>query len=245
MSDKAIERIVEIGFGNLKLKQRPKEFCYGVDAVILADFAAKFCNKSKIVFDLGTGTGVIPLILSHKLKEGSIVGVEIQKQSANLAKENVAINNLEDKIKILNCNIKDIPEKYFDTANLVVSNPPYMPKHGALKNTNSAKTIARHEIEADLKDFFQIASRLLKDRGELFMVHRPSRMVDLLAYAREFRLEAKTMQLVCPKNGEVPNIVLIHFVKNGGKELKLLKNLDVHKEDGGYTEDILKIYEKF
>lgn len=238
------ERIDNIGFGNLQLIQAPKEFCYGVDAVLLADFAARLCKKHDLVFDLGTGTGVIPLILSHKLSGGNFVGVEVQEQSARRAERSVEINDLKKQIEILNCNIKDIDKKYFGTADVVVSNPPYMPSCGALKNKNNAKMIARHEIEAELEDFMAVASRLLKDKGELFMVHRPSRLVDIFTYGRKHNLEAKTLRMVAPKEGEVPNIVLVHFAKNGGKELKVLQSINVHRHDGEYTEEIFDIYEK-
>lgn len=237
-------RTDEIGFGNLKLTQAVDEFCYGVDAVILADFASKISKTKGLVFDFGTGTGVIPLIISHKLKNCKIVGVELQEKSAKLAKANVRENGLEDRITILNSNILDIDSKYYSMVDVVVSNPPYMAKNGALQNLNDAKSIARHETAADLEQFFMMAAKLLKDRGQLFMVHRPSRLVDLLAYGRKYKLEAKTMQMVAPKNGAIPNIVLLHFVKNGGKELKILKPLDVHKEGGAYTDEILEIYEK-
>lgn len=237
-------RTDKIGFGNLKLTQAVDEFCYGVDAVILADFASKISKTKGVVFDFGTGTGVIPLIISHKLKECEIIAVELQENSARLAEKNVALNGLENRITVVNNNILDLDEKYYYKADVVVSNPPYMPRHGALQNVNDAKSIARHETAADLEDFFMMASKVLKDRGQLFMVHRPSRLVDLLTYARKYKLEAKTMQMVAPKNGAIPNIVLLHFVKNGGKEMKILKPLDIHKEGGGYTQELLEIYEK-
>ncbi|MEE1038250.1 MAG: tRNA1(Val) (adenine(37)-N6)-methyltransferase [Eubacterium sp.] len=238
------ERVDEIGFGNLKLIQKPKEFCYGVDAVILADFAAGLCKRSQVVFDLGTGTGVIPMIFNYKKSSGKIYGVEVQEGSAKRAVRNVQLNGLQEKIEIIHSNIKDLDNGLWGTADVVISNPPYFPHGGALKNSNDAKTIARHEITANLEDFFQVAAKLLKEKGELFMVHRPSRLADLMCYGRQYKLEAKSVQMVSPKAGEAPNIVLVHFAKNGGKEIKMMPNLNVHKHEGGYTDEILHIYEK-
>lgn len=238
------ERIDDIGFGNLKLIQNPKEFCYGVDAVILADFASKIAKKTDTVFDLGTGTGVIPMILNHKRQCKKLYGVEIQRDSAKRAERTMELNNLQEKIKIINSNILELDEQYMGQADIVLTNPPYFAKGNHLINDSSAKTIARHEIEADLEDFFKVAAKLLKEKGELFMVHRPSRLADLMCYSRAVKLEAKTLQMVAPKEGAAPNIVLIHFVKNSGKELKMMGTLNVHRHEGGYTEEILEIYEK-
>ncbi len=238
------ERVDNIGFGKLKLIQEPEEFCYGIDAVILADFVASISKKAENTMDLGTGSGIIPLILSHKFQEGSITGVELQKQSANRAVRSVNINGLQNRIKIINDDIINMPLRYENTMNVVVANPPYMIKDGAITNTHKAKAIARHETTATLQDFLRVASKLLMDKGAFFMVHRPFRMVDILTFGREFNLEAKTMQMVSAREGEPPNILLVHFVKNGGKEVKILKPLIVYNENNEYTEEIIKIYEK-
>lgn len=238
------ERIDKIGFGGFELIQDVKEFCYGIDAVLLADFAASVSRKNKRIFDLGTGTGIIPLILSHKLPNCHVTGVEIQEASAKRAKRNICFNGLEDRIDILNCDIINMPKSYREAADVVVSNPPYMEKGGAIVSTGDAKAIARHETTAGLKDFFEAASKLLGKGGEFFMVHRPARLSDIFCYSREAGFEAKTMRLVSPKEGAAPNIVLMHFVKGAGKELKVLKALNVYEEDGRYTEEIMRIYER-
>ena len=171
-----MERIDNIGFGNLKLIQNPEEFCYGVDAVILADFAKESTgmkmvschserSKQSLVFDLGTGTGVIPLIISEGT-QGKIIGVEIQKKSFELAERNAKINSLEDRISFINQDIKDYEiwgEEYRSKADIVTTNPPYMTRTSGLKNDNSAKLIARHETTADLEDFIKASAYLLKD----------------------------------------------------------------------------------
>lgn len=167
------ERIDNIGFGDMKLIQKPEEFCYGVDAVILADFAAGYHKgKTDIVVDLGTGTGVIPLILSYKLDCVKIYGVELQPDSWERACRNAENNGLTDRIEFLNFDVKDIGESWGTelrgNADIVVSNPPYFKSGGAIKNDTAAKTIARHETSAGINDFLASASYLLKPKGELF-----------------------------------------------------------------------------
>jgi tRNA1Val (adenine37-N6)-methyltransferase len=242
------ERTDCIGFGDLRLIQRPEDFCYGVDAVILADFAARGSKSLVTVMDLGTGNGIIPLILSHKTAAKQIYGLEIQKESYEVACRNIQANGLDDRLFIINGNVKDIgirlhPE-LIGMLDCVVSNPPYMASRSGLTNNNEAKTMARHETAGNMADFLNAAVRLLKIKGHLYMVHRPNRMVDLFCQAREVGLEPKELRLVCPKPGQPPNILLVHFIKGGGKELKILPTLNVYQADGGYTEEILEIYEK-
>ena len=225
------EKIDEIGFGGLKLIQSSEGFRYGVDAVVLADFAATLSSGGRRVFDLGTGSGVIPLILSHKMPKSVITGVELQRDSAERAERNVALNGLGNRIKIINSDIKDLKRGYRAAADIVVSNPPYMERGSGLIGVDDAKAAAR-------------ASHLLDKRGEFFLVHRPYRLADIFCYARETGFEAKTMRLVCPMKGREPNIVLVHFIKGAGKQLKVLKNLDVHTPNGSYTEEIDRIYER-
>ena len=238
------ERLDEIGFGGLKLIQKPQDFCYGVDAVLLADFAASIAKKKLAIIDLGTGTGIIPVILSHKTSAEKICGVEIQQDSYERAIRNVRLNGLDDRLEMICCNVKNLDESLkgcFDTA---TSNPPYMEQGSAIVNDISAKTIARHEVYAGLEDFIAAAAFLLEERGEFFMVHRPSRLVDIMYYSRQYRLEPKTVRFVCPKSGQAANIVLIHCIKNAGRELRLLPDLYVYNGDGSYTDEIQQIYER-
>lgn len=235
------ERIDRIGFSDLKLIQKPDEFCYGVDAVILADFASG--KKVKRVVDLGTGTGIIPLIMSHKTKAEFLYGIEYQKDSFDRAKRNVELNDLDGRVDFINANVAEFKELN-EWADVVTSNPPYMVSNGALTNENSAKTIARHETVGTLEDFVACAARTLKNKGDFYMVHRPSRLVDIFATCRKYRLEPKEIRLVAPMEGETANIVLVHCVKNGGAELKILDNLYVYKEKGVYSDEIQRIYER-
>lgn len=241
------ERLDEIGFGKLKLIQKPKDFCYGVDAVILADFAVKNLKRSpNTIVDLGTGTGILPLILSHKTKASRIIGVEIQEDSFLRAQKNSKYNNLEDRVSFINGDIKDYKFGWGcnlkGTADVVVSNPPYFISGGGIINDLAPKTIARHETTAGLKEFMACASHLLKPKGDFFMVHRPSRLADICYYGREHGLEPKDMCFVSPTAEGIPNILLVHFVKGGGKELKFHKPLAVYDRSGNYTEELLEAY---
>ena len=242
------ERTDCIGFGDLRLIQRPEDFCYGVDAVILADFASGAIKSPVSIMDLGTGNGIIPLILSHKTVAKKIFGLEVQKKAYEIACKNICENGLDDRITIIQGDVVEIglnlhPE-LLGKMDVVVSNPPYMANQSALTNHNPAKTIARHETSANLNEFLNASARLLKNKGHLFMVHRPNRMVDLFCHARAVGLEPKELRLVCPREGEPPNILLVHFIKAGGKELKILPTLNVYQPTGEYTDEILSIYEK-
>ncbi len=238
---KAGERIDQIGFSDLKLIQKPDEFCYGVDAVILADFASR--KKVKRAVDLGTGTGIIPLIMSHKTEAEKLYGIEFQKDSFDRAKRNIQINGMEGRLDFFNANVSEFRE-LDEWADVVTTNPPYMATKGAITNDNSAKTIARHEVAGTLEDFIKCGCRILKNKGDFYMVHRPSRLVDIFYLCRKYRLEPKEIRMVSPMEGETPNIVLIHCVKNGGAELKILEPLYVYKDKGIYSDEIQQIYER-
>ena len=237
------ERIDDIGFSGFRLIQMPKEFCYGVDAVLLSDFAK--VKKGGRVCDLGTGTGIIPLILKHKTQAAEIYGIELQETSFQLARRNVELNGLEHCIHILHCDVLDAGKALeagsFDT---VVSNPPYMASGEGLVNRDEARRLARHESSAALADFVEAAAMLLKNRGSFYLIHRPSRLVDILMACRQNRLEPKQMRLVAPREGAAANLLLLHCVKNGNPELAVLPTLAVYDSRGSYTEETLRIYER-
>lgn len=259
------ERIDQIGFGGLELIQEPAEFCYGVDAVLLADFAARQGGFSEVNFDaklvvarrrgladckavdLCTGTGIIPLILSYKTNCSRIYGVEVQQNSYERAVRSVQRNGLQARVQFFRSDVKDFCSGQGvclrDSVDVVTCNPPYTQGQGGLTNANSAKTIARHETTAGLADFVQCAAQLLKPKGSFFMVHRPARLVDICVAGRTYGLEPKELCLVSPKEGEIPNILLVHMIKGGGKELKLLKPLAVYEADGSFTARLRKCYE--
>lgn len=241
-------RLDDTGFGSIEIYQCPEDFCYGVDAVLIADFASKSPKaqrpKSRII-DLGTGTGIIPLILSHKTKAEYIAGVEVQKKSFDIGCRNVEHNNLKGRVEVFNSDVKDFDDENLHEAfDIVTSNPPYTEGNRGIESKNIAKAIARHEITASLDDFVARASWLLKDRGDFYMVHRPARLVDICETCRKYRLEPKELCFVSGKPMEKPNILLVHCVKNGNRELKILPPIAVHDESGDYTKEIWSAYEK-
>lgn len=241
------ERIDQIGFGDLRLIQDAEEFCYGVDAVILADFAAKTCTQKggpRSICDLGTGTGIVPFILSYKTEAERILGIEVQEASFQRACRGVKLNALEGRVNFLNMdvnNVKELGKEYIETFDMVTTNPPYTVACGGIVNQSSAKAIARHETTATLEDFIGAAAMLLKDKGDFVMVHRPGRIADICCALRDNKLEPKEIQLICPREGEIPNIMVIHAVKNGGRFLKFLKPINVYVGKD-YSDEIKDMY---
>lgn len=222
-----MRRVDDIGFGGYKLIQDSDLYCYGTDAVLLS----KFCNalnKDKVL-DLCTGNGVIPLIVDALYKPASITGIEIQLASYLLAEENAKENHLEDKLKFICGDVKNIKEFVKEESfDLVTCNPPYFEKGNFGECENAAINIARHETSATLEDFIESASYALKRGGRLCMVHRPKRLADLFELSRKYSLEPKRMQMIAPHADDAANIVLLEFVKGGGKELKILPQLVLH-----------------
>ena len=238
------ERIDDLEFKNLKIIQNKNGFCFGIDSVLLTDFAKNIKISSKVI-DLGTGTGIIPILLSGKTNHTNFVGVEIQNEVADMASRSVKLNCLENRIEILNNSILELKEKYkkgsFD---VVTTNPPYKKINTGVINTNNKKLISRHEITASLEDFIEIASFLLKDFGEFYMVHRPDRLVDIFNIMREKNIEPKKIKFVFPNKNKKTNLILIKGVKNGKPFLEYENNLFIYDDNGNYTDEILKIYNK-
>ncbi len=250
------ERIDQIGFGHLKIIQMPKEFCYGIDAVILADFAAKVAvgkgprqkNRVSRVIDLGTGTGIIPLILSHKTDIPQIYGLEIQEASLNRGLRNIELNGLSERVEIIHGDVSNLLQgdkaKLKGTFDMVVSNPPYVAADSGIKNTNVPKNVARQESTATLDDFVKTASQLLRDRGHFVMVHRPSRLGELIYSMKTHGIEPKALRFVNPMVDKAPNILLIHGIKNGGSEMEIMVPLTVYESPSEYSKEIQNIYER-
>ena len=238
------ERIDDLEFKNLKVIQNKNGFCFGMDAVLLSDFA-KNIKRNATVLDLGTGTGIIPILLCGKTELKKVIGVEIQEEVAKMAKKSILLNGLEGRFEILNCNIKELNKIYKkQTFDVIVTNPPYKKQNSGIVNENVKKVISRHEITANLEDFIKIAKELLKDKGELYMVHRPERLVDIFELMRKYRIEPKVLKMVCPNKNKEPNLVLIKGVKNAKPFLKIEKNLYVYDKENKYTKEILEIYNK-
>ena len=238
-------RIDNTGFGELKILQDSDQFCYGVDAVLLADFASRSRLDITSAVDLGTGNGIIPLILSHKSPKAQITGIDIQKEALQLAVQTAQMNGLEDRLSFLNMDVKDAAAQLTpETVSLVTCNPPYFAKGAGLINDESAKFIARQETTASVEDFIRAAAHILRDRGHFCMIHRPSRLTDIIYYSRKYKLEPKEMRFISPREGKQPNMVLIRCIKRGGKELTILPTLYVYHKNREYTEEILEIYER-
>ncbi len=238
------ETIDDLEFNNLKIIQNKDGFKFGIDSILLSDFAKKIKNNS-LVLDIGSGSGIISILLAGKTKAEKIVGIEIQKDVADMAKRSVILNNLEDRIEIINDNIKNI-ENYFDNNyfDYIVTNPPYQKNNTGLKSEDKKNLISRHEIECTLEDIIQKSFKVLKDKGVLYMVHRPERLVDILCAMRKNRIEPKELRLVYPKISNKPSLVLIKGVKNAKEFLKVQEPLIIYNEDGTYTRELLNIYGK-
>lgn len=238
------ERIDDLEFKGLKIIQNEKGFCFGMDSVLLSDFAKNMKNNSTVL-DLGTGTGIIPILLCGKTNLKKVVGIEIQKDVANMAKRSSQLNNLQDRFEVVNTNIIDLKNIYEKQSfDVIVTNPPYKKENTGITNENEAKLISRHEITANLEDFISISKDLLKDKGEFYMVHRPERLVDILSLMRKYKIEPKILKFVSPNKNKEPNLILVKGIKNANSFLKIEKNLYVYNEDGKYTNEILKIYNK-
>lgn len=238
------ERIDDLEFKGLKIIQNEKGFCFGMDSVLLSDFAKNMKNNSTVL-DLGTGTGIIPILLCGKTNLKKVVGIEIQQDVANMAKRSSQLNNLQDRFEVVNTNIIDLKNIYEKQSfDVIVTNPPYKKENTGITNENEAKLISRHEITANLEDFISISKDLLKDKGEFYMVHRPERLVDILSLMRKYKIEPKILKFVSPNKNKEPNLILIKGIKNANSFLKVEKNLYVYNEDGKYTNEILKIYNK-
>ncbi len=238
------ERIDDLQYKNLKIIQNEMGFCFGIDSVLLSDFAKKIKRNAKVI-DLGTGTGIIPILLCGKTELKRIVGVEVQEEVFDLANRNIKLNNLENKFEVINENIKNLKNIYeYGSFDVVVTNPPYKKENTGIKNLNNKKLISRHEITANLEDFVEISKYLLKDRGRIYMVHRPERLVDILFLMRKNKLEPKKIKFVYSNVNTEPKLVLIKAVKNAKPFLQIEKNLYIYNENGEYTDEILKIYNK-
>lgn len=238
------ERIDDLELNGLKIIQDTTGFCFGIDSVLLSDFAKEIHKNSKIL-DLGTGTGIIGTLLTAKLENPKIVGIEIQKEVAEMAKRSILLNNLQDKFEIINEDINKIEEllgKFkFDA---IVLNPPYKQIGTGLINENNKKLISRHEITASLEDFIRVSFEQLKDKGSLYMVNKTERLADIIEYGRKYKLEPKTIKFVHPNAYKAPNLVLIKLVKNANRFLKIDDPIYVYGENGKYTKQVLKIYGK-
>ena len=235
------ERLDDLQRNGLKIIQKTDGFCFGMDAVLLSGFAS--VKPGERALDLGTGTGIIPLLLSAKTKGEHFTGLEIQTEIMKMAQRSLALNGLEKKIDIIQGDIKEA-SRIFGAASfdVVTSNPPYMNDAHGLKNPGDVKAISRHEVLCTLEDVVREGTKALKPGGRFYMVHRPHRLAEIITVMRQYKLEPKRMKFVHPFADKDANMVLIEAVRGGGAWLKLEPPVIVYKEPGVYTDEIYEIY---
>jgi len=235
------ERIDDLQRNGYKIIQNPKKFCFGMDAVLLSGFVK--VKEGARVLDFGTGTGIIPILLEAKTSAKHLTALEIQTESADMARRSVQLNGLEDKIDIVTGDIKEA-DKLFAAASfdVITCNPPYMIGAHGLTNPDAPKAIARHEILCTLEDVVKNASKLLKPGGSFFMVHRPFRLAEIITVMTKYKLEPKRMQLVYPYVDKEPNMVLIEGCRGGKPRMTVEKPLIVYKAPDVYMDEICDLY---
>lgn len=234
------ENIDDLQLDGLRIIQNKAIFSFGIDAVLLSSIVNVKDGGS--ILDIGSGNGIIALLLSSKTKASNIVGIEIQDYVCDMARRSVKMNGLEERIKMIEGDVRLLAPEYRDSFDVIVSNPPYFKHKAGLISENSRKMCARHEISLNLDELFQAASLMLRNKGRMYLIHRPSRLVDIFLHARKYKIEPKKARFVVSKMGEEPKLVLIELVKNGGSELKWEGELVIYEENGSYTEEIKKIY---
>ena len=235
------ERIDELQRNGYRIIQNENGFCFGMDAVLLSGFAR--VKKGEQTLDLGTGTGIIPILLEAKTEGEHFTGLEIQETSADMAGRSVRLNDLDQKVSIVKGDIKEATDLFGKASfDVVTSNPPYMTGQHGLVNPDMPKAIARHEILCTLEDVIAQASALLKENGRFYMVHRPFRLAEIMVMMNRYRLEPKRMKLVYPFADKDPNMVLIEGLKGGKPRITVEKPLIVYQKPGVYTDEIYDIY---
>lgn len=236
------EIIDDLQIDDCKIIQKKDGFKFGIDAVLLANYV-KYKKNAKVA-DLGTGTGIIPILIRAKSSVQKIYAIEIQEKIADMAKRSIKMNGFEKEIEVLNINLKQASnyiEK--DTLDIITTNPPYM-KSDKLLSSNDMMMISRNEIYCSISDVMKVSSDLLKSNGKMYMVHRPSRLADIIFESRKNNLELKQMRMIHPSVNKAANMVLLQFTKNAKPEIKIQEPLYVHNIDGTYTDEVKKIYAK-
>ena len=235
------ERLDDLQVNGYEIIQHPGKFCFGMDAVLLSNFAR--VKKGERVLDLGTGTGIIPILMTAKTDGEAFVGLEIQEESADMARRSVSHNQLDEKVEIVTGDIKEAAN-IFGLASFAVitTNPPYMIGHHGIANESDTKAIARHEVLCTLDDILRESARVLKPRGRFYMVHRPFRLAEILSKMVEVGIEPKRMRMVHPFIDKEPNMVLIEGMRGANSRMTVERPLIVYKEVGVYSDELLGEY---
>ena len=235
------ERIDDLQRKGYKIIQNTEKFCFGMDAVLLSSFASVKAGEK--VLDMGTGTGIIPILLEAKTEGEHFTGLEIQSESVGMAGRSVKLNSLEEKIDIVEGDIKEASKIFGKNIfNVVTVNPPYMNDLHGIKNPDMPKAIARHEVLCTLEDVVREASYVLKQNGRMYMVHRPHRLVEIIQAMKQYKLEPKRIRFVHPYEDKEANMVLIEALKGGKSMVKIEKPLVVYKDVNVYTDELLEMY---
>ncbi|MBC7959722.1 MAG: tRNA1(Val) (adenine(37)-N6)-methyltransferase [Vallitaleaceae bacterium] len=235
------ERLDDLHIHGYKILQNPKNFCFGMDAVLLTHFTK--VKEDELVLDLGTGTGIIPILLEAKTKGKYFTGLEIQKASAEMAQRSVLMNEQGHKISIVEGDIKEadvlFPLASFD---VITTNPPYMDGGKGLVNDHSPKAIARHEIHCTLDDVIRVSSRLLQVGGRFYMVHKPHRLIEIVEVLKKYKMEPKRIRFVHAYKDKEANMVLIEAIRYGKPMVKIEKPLIIYDGVKQYSDEIYEIY---
>lgn len=235
------ERLDDLQVNGYEIIQHPGKFCFGMDAVLLANFAR--VKKHERVLDLGTGTGIIPILMTAKTEGEDFTGLEIQEESADMARRSVIHNHLEEKVKIVTGDIKEAANMFGHVSfDVITTNPPYMIGNHGIANASDTKAIARHEVLCTLDDILRESARLLKPKGRFYMVHRPFRLAEIMTKMVQAGIEPKRMRLVHPFIDKEPNMVLIEGLRGGNSRMTVEPPLIVYKEVGVYNDELLKEY---
>lgn len=237
------ERIDDLERNGLKIIQDPGRFCFGMDAVLLSGYAAPVVKKGARVLDLGTGNGIIPILLSAKTKARTLTGLEIQEESADMARRSVLLNGIGDRVNVVNGDIREadriFPGASFD---VLTSNPPYLPASDGLHNPDVPKAVARHELLCSFADLVRVSAKLLPPGGHFVLVHRPFRLPEILSGLSAAGVEPKRMRLVYPDIDHEPTMVLLDCIRGAKPRLSVDKPLIIYKAPGKYTDEIYTIY---
>ena len=238
---KSGERLDDLQIKGYEIIQHPGRFCFGMDAVLLSAFAR--VKTGECVLDLGTGTGILPILLAAKTEGKHFTGLEIQEESADMARRSVVHNHLEERVEIVTGDLCEASVIFGSSStDVVTTNPPYMIGGHGLANPESSKAIARHEVLCTLDDIVRESARVLRPGGRFYMVHRPFRLAEILTKMAGMQLEPKRMRLVYPYVDKEPNMVLIEGIRGAKPRMTVEPPLIVYEKGGGYTQEVLEHY---
>ena len=236
------ERIDDLDYKGMKIIQKKDGFCFGMDSILISNFS-KISKNNAVIADIGTGTGIISILIAAKNRINKIYGFDIQEEMVEMANRSVELNNFKEKIEIIKANIVGLSESgYKNKFDYVITNPPYKKINTGLINDNEKKLISRHEVKCTLNDILYESANILKDKGTFYMVHRPERLPEIIVLMKKNRIEPKEIQFVYPKEDKQANLVLIKGIKFANPYLRILEPLIIYDKNGNYTEKVRSFY---